>query len=173
MKTVSSSCFVRSNLPSQSGRHVRPEPGQKAYITEGSFYVAITRATRSDDVYLADFDESYIKVNKNVMQKIETMRKFKSYKFKKTYFEDKVFQNDGQELKLAYLNVNDLTAEFHTEYINLDKNLSNVDILVIADTRLTKDFSDSWLQEKLDNFIVIARYDSGDLTKHMELLALC
>ena len=151
----------------------RPEPGQKAYITEGSFYVAITRATRSDDVYLADFDESYIKVNKNVMQKIETMRKFKSYKFKKTYFEDKVFQNDGQELKLAYLNVNDLTAEFHTEYINLDKNLSNVDILVIADTRLTKDFSDSWLQEKLDNFIVIARYDSGDLTKHMGLLALC
>ena len=84
-----------------------------------------------------------------------------------------MFQNDGQELKLAYLNVNDLTAEFHTEYINLDKNLTNVDILVIADTRLTKDFSDSWLQEKLDNFIVIARYDSGDLTKHMGLLALC
>ena len=48
----------------------RPEPGQKAYITEGSFYVAITRATWSDDVYLADFDESYIKVNKNVMHKI-------------------------------------------------------------------------------------------------------
>ena len=61
----------------------RPEAGQKPYITEGSFYVALTRATRSDDVYLADFDESYIKVNKNVQTKIETMRKLSPTSSKK------------------------------------------------------------------------------------------
>ena len=36
------------------------ETGRKPYIVAGSFYVAITRATKSENVYLKDFDKSYI-----------------------------------------------------------------------------------------------------------------
>ena len=71
------------------------------------------------------------------------------------------------------MNINDLTAEFHAEYINLDKNLNNADILVIADTRLSKDISDDWVNDKLNNFKMFSRYDSGDSIKHMGILALC
>ena len=113
------------------------EKGAKPYIVEGSFYVAITRATQSCDVYLEDFDMSYIKVHRNVMEKIESMRKFKAFNFKKFYLDDDIFMNRNEEIKLGYLNINDLTAEFHAEYINCDKNLVHLDILVIADSRLT------------------------------------
>ena len=63
----------------------KPDPGDKAYITEGAFYVALTRATKSENVYLKDFDKSYIKINKHVMDKIDAMRKYKSYNFKRCF----------------------------------------------------------------------------------------
>ena len=37
------------------------EKNKKPYIIAGSFYVAITRATKSENVYLKDFDRNYIK----------------------------------------------------------------------------------------------------------------
>jgi ATP-dependent exoDNAse (exonuclease V) alpha subunit len=96
----------------------------KPYICKGSFYTAITRATTGEDVYLQDFDPSYIQVNKKTEEVIEAMRKFRRYPFYKVYIEDKVFVDDNLELKIGYLNINDLTAEYHAEYINSDKNLA-------------------------------------------------
>ena len=61
------------------------EKGKKPYITAGSFYVAITRATSAENVYLKDFDPSYIKVDASIAEKIETMRKVRPYQFKKIY----------------------------------------------------------------------------------------
>ena len=63
------------------------------------------------------------------------MRKFRPYPFYKVYLEDYVFL-DSLELKIGYLNINDLTAEYHAEYINSDRNLSKLDILAI----LTQDW---------------------------------
>ena len=57
--------------------------GKKPYIIAGSFYVAITRATKSENVYLKDFDKSYIKVKPIIAEKIDAMRLTKPYKFKK------------------------------------------------------------------------------------------
>ena len=107
------------------------------------------------------------------MDKIEAMRTFKSYNFKKVFLEDKVFVRDYKELKLGYLNVNDLTAEFHAEYLNSDKNLVHLDVLVVADSRLTSQYNVQQLEDKLDNYTLFSRYDSDDDVKHMGLVALC
>ena len=149
------------------------EGNEMPYVIAGSFYVAITRATCADNVFLADFQTSYIKCNKQVMSKIEAMRKFRQYIFKKIYLEDEIFiSSDKKELKAGYLNINDLTAEYHAEYLNGDKNLQNLDILVIADTRLTEQHSNSVLSEKLDQYSILKRCDAKDSSKHMGLLVL-
>ena len=49
----------------------------------GSFYVAITRATKSEGVYLRDFDRSYIKVEPKISEKIDAMRITRPCIFKK------------------------------------------------------------------------------------------
>ena len=77
--------------------------GKKPYITAGSFYVAITRATKSENVYLKDFDKSYIKVDPKISEKIDAMRKTRPYNFKKICNEDPIFMKSGEE-KLGYLN---------------------------------------------------------------------
>ena len=148
------------------------EGTEKPFIVEGSFYVAITRATCANDVYLKAFDKSYIKVHKPIVHKLETMKKFKNYKFKKIYLNDNIFIEKYKELKLGYININDLTADFHAEYVNGDKNLNNLDILIIADTRLTNQFDEIKLQDKLSNFLILKRYDSNDSMIHMGLLVL-
>jgi hypothetical protein len=83
-----------------------------------------------------------------------------------------VFVEDSLEFKIGYLNVNDLTAEFHAEYVNSDINLRNVDILALADTRLGEDQMKTFCEEKLDNFEVIKRFDATDGSKHMGMLLL-
>ena len=149
-----------------------PEGNQKPFITEGSFYVAITRATSSKHVYLEDFDKSYIKASEKVLDKIQTMRKFQKYIFKKVYLSDKIFQKSDQELKAGYLNTRNLTAKLHAEYINADKNLQCLDILVIAETWLTEKDDDYKVAKDLDNFNILARFDANDSSKHCGLLAL-
>ena len=54
---------------------------KKPYITSGSFYVAITRARSSKDVYLKDFNPNYIKVDKSIAEKIYAMQIVRPYKF--------------------------------------------------------------------------------------------
>ena len=144
----------------------------KPFICKGSFYTAITRATKGDDVYLQDFDTSYIQANKRTEEVIEAMQRFKSYPFYKVYLDDKVFKNDSLEFKIGYLNINDLTAELHAEYVNSDKNLAKLDILALADTRLGDKQTDDFLMEKLSNFQVLKRFDADDGSKHMGMLLL-
>ena len=144
----------------------------KPYICKGSFYTAITRATKGEDVYLKDFDSSYIQVNTKTEEVIEAMRKFRLYPFYKVYVEDKVFVNDKLELKIGYLNINDLTAEFHAEYVNADKNLTKLDLLALADTRLGAEHTQSFCADKLDNFNALKRFDVCDGTKHMGMVLL-
>ena len=148
------------------------EGKQKPFIIEGSFYVAITRATSAKHVFLENFDKSYIKASQKVIEKIEVMRKFQNYIFKKVYLSDTIFQNSDQELKIGYINIRNLTAKLHAEYINADKNLLNLDILVIAETWLTEMDNEYDVEKKLDNFTILARFDADDSSKHCGLLAL-
>ena len=148
------------------------EGDEKPFIVEGSFYVAITRATCANDVYLENFDKSYIKCHKPIISKLEAMKKFKQYKFKKIYLQDDIFIQKNKEIKCGYININDLTADYHADYLNYDKNLQNIDILVIADTRLNAQCNELKLIETLHNFFLLKRYDSEDSICHMGLLVL-
>ena len=47
----------------------RDKKGKKPYIIAGSFCVAITRATKSENVYLKDFDKSYVEVDLMISEK--------------------------------------------------------------------------------------------------------
>jgi hypothetical protein len=100
------------------------------------------------------------------------MRKFRRYPMYKLYLEDKVFVNDKLELKIGYLNINDLTAEFHAEYVNADKNLTKLDLLALADTRLGDVCLTNFCMDKLNNFDVLNNFNVSDGIKHMGLLLL-
>ena len=78
------------------------ETGGKGNIQTGSFYVALTRVKEGKDVYLKCFDENYITFNVRVEEKIESMRKFKAYIFKKIYISDPIFEPDCEEIKIGY-----------------------------------------------------------------------
>ena len=59
------------------------------YVISGSFYVAITRVKSGKQLFLRNFDKSYIKVTQGVEEKIEHMRRSKPYIFKKNTLKSK------------------------------------------------------------------------------------
>ena len=60
----------------------------------------------------------------------------------------------------------------HAEYLNMDYNLGNLDLLVLAETKLDQQCSTQRIQDKLKNWNIFNRYDSDDGSKHMGLLLL-
>ena len=95
----------------------------KNYICPGSFYVALTRVKMGSKVFLRSFDQSFIKVNKSIEEKVNAMRKFRKYNFKKIYLDEQIFEIEGNETKAGYLNINGLMEGGHAEYLNADLNL--------------------------------------------------
>ena len=144
----------------------------KNYICAGSFYVALTRVREGSKLFLKSFDRSYIQVNKAIEEKVNAMRKFQPYLFKKVYLDEKVFNSNDSEVKVGYLNINGLSDGNHAKYINADHNLMNLDILVLSETKLDKDEVSKKAIKDLDNWTVLGRYDAEDGKKHMGLLVL-
>jgi hypothetical protein len=107
-------------------------------IQWGSFYVALTRVREGKNVFLKSFEPCYVTFNKKVEEKIQAMRKFRPYKFKKKYLFDKIFM-DNDEIKLGYLNIRGLFESNHSEYLDNDKNLLYLDLLVVAETWLNNE----------------------------------
>ena len=142
------------------------------YICVGSFYVAITRVRVGANLYLRDFDPSYIKFSKEINDKVKQMQVEKPYKFFKLYLHEKCFKLDDKDHKTGYLNINGLTDSLHSEYLNADRNLQNLNLLCVSDTRLTQKDTNESLEEVLTNWIVLHRQDSDDHRKHMGLLLL-
>ena len=145
--------------------------GKKPYIIAGSFYVAITRATKAENVYLKDFDTSYIKVEPTISEKIEAMRITRPYQFLKIYNDDCIFEEAG-EMKIGFININGILDAEHHLYLNNDKNLSYLDLVVVGETKLTKMTTNEELAEKLSEFTLLQRFDAEDGQKHMGLLML-
>ena len=144
----------------------------KPFIIGGSFYTALTRARNRHSVFLKSFDISYIQVTPKIEEKVETMIKYQPYLFKKIHLTEQVFNFEPGEIKCGYLNINGLLMENHIEYLNADKNLVNLDFLVLAETKLT--FEDNWkaIEMKLSNWDVIRRYDSKENKKSMGMMLL-
>ena len=124
-----------------------PDPTRniRNYICPGSFYVALTRVREGRKVFLRSFDISYIKVNKAIEEKVNAMKKFRSYHFKKIYLDQRIFEEENLEIKAGYLNINGLVEGNHAEYLNSDHNLKNLDLLVVAETKLDNQIEDTVL----------------------------
>ncbi len=60
----------------------------------------------------------------------------------------------------------------HHEYLNNDKNLQSLDILVLAETKLSKELPDNKLKKYLYNFRVEMREDSPEGLKNMGIMVL-
>ena len=150
----------------------RHEAGESSLIQWGSFYVALTRVKEGKKVFLKCFEESYITYNKKVEEKIAEMRKFKSYKFKKIYLMDPIYEDSSKEFKLGYFNIRGFMEGQHAEYLDNDKNLQNLDILVLSETWLTHDVPNKNVINTLNNWKILKRLDATDNIKHMGLMLL-
>ena len=148
------------------------EPGERSNIQWGSFYVALTRVKEGSKVFLKSFDESYITYNKKVEDKIQWMIKNNPYCFKRIYLCEQIYEDESDQLKIGYFNINGLLHGSHAEYLNADKNLLNLDILVASETWLTSETDNKIVLSLLKNWNVVKRLDSTDQKKHMGLLLL-
>ena len=126
---------------------------EKGNIQTGSFYVALTRVKEGKDVYLKSFEESYITYNARVEEKIESMRKFKPYIFKKIYISDPIFE--CEEMKIGYFNVEGFLESNHAAYLDNDLNLLELSFLIISETWLTVNISNKEVIKKLKNWKII------------------
>ena len=141
----------------------------------GSFYVALTRVRNGSSFYLTDFKPEYIQANPDVERKLLSMTTFSSYNFKKLYLDKEIFDgetNAKKELKVGYINTNDLSASGSDVFINTNENLLNLDLLCVADTRLTSAKSNEALERNLSKWSILRRFDSDDGEEHMGLLLL-
>jgi len=148
----------------------RPNKNNKQFIDFGSFYTAITRVTNGNCLFLRDFNRKYVKTHPQVEHEIETMKVRRPYKMKKLYNNEPVFT--AENVKVGYLNINDLMQSFHGEYLNGDYNLLDLDLLAIAETKLTKNITNEQLADVLSNWQIIDRFDIEDGQSHMGLLLL-
>ena len=102
----------------------------------------------------------------------EKLKQCRKYLFKKIYLDQNIFENDDCEIKAGYLNINGIVDGNHAHYLNADHNLKHLDILVIAETKLDKSYGNQDLSETLNNWNIVARYDSEDGVKHMGLMLI-
>ena len=144
----------------------------KNFICPGSFYVAVTRVREGSQVFLKSFDKSYIKVNKKIEEKVEAMKKYRKYIFRKIYLDLKIFENDNCEIKADYLIINGLIDKNHALYLNAHHNLKHLDILVLAETILYEKDGNMALKEMLSYWNIFGRFVSVDGTKHTGLIFL-
>ena len=145
---------------------------KKPTIQNGSFYTALTRVKRGSDFHLKDFKPEYIQANMEVEKKMKSMKIFSSHRFKKVYLDQKIFIHPAAEIKIGYININGLYSAESYSMLNTDFNLLHLDILVVADTRLSCTDEQSQLENNLSSWKVLLRADSNDTMKHMGMLLL-
>ncbi|MCS5579593.1 MAG: hypothetical protein NZ837_03545, partial [Gammaproteobacteria bacterium] len=146
------------------------DENSKAFITAGSFYVAITRVTNGSKLWLRNFSVTYIKTDPLISATINTMRLQYPYTMKKRYLREDIFTEES--VKVGYLNINGLMSGYHAEYVNGDYNLQNLDLLALAETHLTKDIANETIEKIMTNWKILDRLDAKDGKHHMGIILL-
>ena len=85
---------------------------------------------------------------------------------------DQVFKETNKEVKLGYFNMRGFQESNHAEYLDNDKNLLGLYLLVVAETWLSDKTTNRVIQNKLKNWKIIKRLDATDNKKHMGLMLL-
>ena len=145
--------------------------GQNSRFGYGSFYTALSRVKFGSNVFLKSFKPEYIKANPAVEKKISSMKLYSPYIFKKVYLPEKIYKSED-ELKIGYINIDNLLTSKSDIFLNEDPNLLHLDLLAVADTRLDKENNMEYLRERLSNWNILQRFDADDNMKHMGLLLL-
>ena len=89
------------------------------------------------------------------------MEKFAPYSFKKVYLDSFIYET-SDEIKIGYININSLFSSMSHNFLNNDHNLLRLDLLCVADTRLTSEHDDTDLRTHLENWNILCRFDSSD-----------
>ena len=110
--------------------------------------------------------------NKNIATKLEAFKKFNYYKPKKVYLDENIFVEASTETKLGYLNINGLMSANHADYLNNDRNLKCLDLLAIAETKLSKGVSDEDIENVMNSWKIVKRYDAPDDKDHMGIILM-
>ena len=118
-------------------------------INNGSFYTALSWVKYGSNLYLKDFKPEYIKANSDVEKKMESMKIYKNYNFLKISNSESIFVSNEDEVKVGYINTNDIFSARSIEFLNKDTNLNGLDFLVVADTRLQEETDSECLDYKL------------------------
>ena len=103
---------------------------------------------------------------------MDAMKLFKSYNFKKTYNHESIFNCNEEEIKLGYINIDNIFSAKSIDFLNEDTNLLSLDFLIVTDTRLQEDTVENTVNQKLTNWNIEARFDSHDKLRHMGMLVL-
>ena len=122
----------------------------------GQFYVGMTRVRNSSGLFVRNFERSQIVCRNDVKRELSMLKHTKQYMMFKTFLEDKIWQNDENEIKIAYQNVNGALC---LDDLDKDINLSNLDFLCIAQSKLT-DNNDA-NNSKLQNFEIVKNFNYG------------
>ena len=127
-----------------------------------SFFVAFSRATSLDNVYLMNsFKKEYVHCETNVVKEYERLANKAKFQFRNTYLYDNCFvdavsgMQSSEEVKMAYININGLLKSNHFQCLQHDWNLLASDILVIAETMLPENTSDDDI--RLNDFDLVQR----------------
>ena len=142
-----------------------------AISKHGHFYVGVTRVKSSEGLFIRNFTPSQIQCREDVKKELQILRRNKKYNFSKTYLETKIWEN-SYEYKIAYLNINGF---YHNlKNFENDLNLSSLDYICIAETKLDIYIDNDRINSELGNFEVLWREDictSGNVA-HMGMVIL-
>ena len=109
---------------------------------------------------------------KRVEEKIEAMRKFKPYKYKKIYLFDSVFEDGEKEIKLGYFNMQHmglmlLTPKNMENSLKIVYDLDCVDVIIITSVSRINHVSEN-IQKKIV-FLYIRKTPSMAETQDLAL----
>ena len=143
-------CFCMTSYKSQGQTLLNSILDFKDSISKhGHFYVGVTRVRNSEGLFVRNFTPSQIQCRDDVKRELQILRRNKRYVFSKTYLETKIWTDGDEEIKIGYLNINGFNV--NTENLNKDINLSKLDFLCIAETKLVSYIKNEKIDSELGN----------------------
>ena len=127
----------------------------------------MSRVKNEYALFIRNFDCKQIVCNEEYSKEMEDLQTNRKYEYVNTYLKDKIFIDDKSEVKLGYLNINGLKNK--VEDIDEDKNLLNLDCLVLSETKLGKDTELNFQNWNIERFDLD---DKNSKTPHMGLAFL-
>ena len=138
---------------------------------------------------MRDFKKEYVRISDSVQWEIQRLASHANYEFYKTFLDEEIFEKSLEknktELKIGHINIKGLlwrkeTNETdkieanHIRDLNEDKNLLQLDYIVVSETWLNSKYNNDEIENKLFNWKIVRNKGRQDFdeNKHMGLLLL-